>query len=275
MSDPLRFRWLGTAGIEIEFRGERLLIDPYLSRLPMRYCLFGRPTPRSDLVARHLLPSRAVLVSHAHYDHLLDVPAVCREWGAAAYGSSNVCSILRAHKIPDRQLWSVRAGDSFSDGPFDIDVLPGRHGRMMGLLPFAGPPARKLKPPLRLSDYRMDVMLSFSIRTEGGSALVWNGPAEGAIPPADALFYCPLWGVGECARIARAAGAAVVVPVHWDDFFRGLDRPIRPLIAPPGWRSPWIRRMDPVSFAASIGKIDGAVKVIVPRIFEYEQIGKP
>jgi L-ascorbate metabolism protein UlaG (beta-lactamase superfamily) len=272
MTGNLRFRWLGTAGIELECRGERLLIDPYLSRFPLRYVLFGRPEPRRDLVKRYLAPARTVLVSHAHYDHVMDVPTVCRDFGATAYGSPNTCAILEAHGIPSGQIQTVKKGDSIAAGPFDIRIFPGRHGRMAGRIPHTGPLPAKLIPPLRLSDYRMDDMFSFLVRAADASILVWNDPDEFGIPRADLLFFSPLWGARSCARTAKAAQASNVVPVHWDDFFSPLERPVRPMIVPPGWRSPWIRRMDPAGFALALNRLLPELKVLIPRIFTYVEI---
>jgi L-ascorbate metabolism protein UlaG (beta-lactamase superfamily) len=271
MADELRYRWLGAAGIELEFRGGRILIDPYLSRFPLRYAVFGRPSPRTDLIARHFSPARAVLVSHSHFDHLADVPAVCRELGAVAYGSPNTGVILRAHGIPAEQIRTVQAGDSSAVGPFEVRFFSGEHGRMLGLLPYAGAPPARLTPPLRLSDYRMDSMLSFHVRSPGGSILVWNGPPPADVPRADILFYCPLWGVQACAEIARSTRVRTVVPVHWDDFFSPLERPLRALIAPPGWRSLWIRRLDPAAFARSVNKILPDIKIVVPEVLAWRQ----
>jgi L-ascorbate metabolism protein UlaG (beta-lactamase superfamily) len=268
MKDDLRYRWLGTAGIELESRGERILIDPYLSRFPFWYTVFGKPAPKQDLVARYLDRARAVLVSHAHFDHLLDVSAVCREFGAMAYGSPNTCAILRAHGIAPERIKNVKPGDVLSSGPFEIRFYAGEHGRMMGLLPYMGKLPVRINPPLRLSEYRMDSMLSFHIRSAGGSILIWNGSTPHAAPRADVLFYCPLWGAHRCAEIATAAQVRVVVPVHWDDFFSPLDRPLHPLVAPPGWRSPRIRRMDPHAFANSMRELLPDVQVCVPEIFK-------
>ena len=268
MKDDLRFRWLGTAGIELESRGERILIDPYLSRFPFRYTVFGKPAPKQDMVKLYLNPARAVLVSHAHFDHLLDVSAVCREFGAVAYGSPNTGAILRAHGIADECIQNAGPGDVFTSGPFEIRIFSGEHGRMMGLLPYAGKLPVRITPPLRLSEYRMDSMLSFHIRSAGGAVLVWNGPAPHAAPRADALFYCPLWGARRCAEIAKSAQVKLVVPVHWDDFFSPLDRPPKPMVAPPGWRSLRIRRMDPLAFARSMRELLPDVRVHVPEIFK-------
>jgi L-ascorbate metabolism protein UlaG (beta-lactamase superfamily) len=272
MAENLSYRWLGTAGIEFEFRGKRLLVDPYLSRFPMRFLLVGRPAPRRELVRRHLRPAQTVLVSHSHFDHLADVPNVCREFGAAACGSPNTCAILRAHGISSALIRPVAAGDSFSAGPFAIRVFSGAHGRMAGWIPYAGRLPASMRLPLRLPEYRMDGMFSFHIRTEGGSVLIWNRPDADGMPPADILFCIPMWGVRSCVRTAGVSGAKTVVPVHWDDFFSPLDRPLRPMMVPPGWRSLWIRRMDPADFAASVNRLLPKVPVEVPRLFHQQEL---
>jgi L-ascorbate metabolism protein UlaG (beta-lactamase superfamily) len=267
MANPIRFRWLGIAGIEIESGTDRLLVDPYLSRFPMRNLLIGRPAPRPDLVRKFLQPARTVLVSHAHFDHLADVPNVCRIFGATAYGSPNTSAILAAYGIPPERIKTVRPGDAFSAADFEITIFPGRHGRMLGGLPSAGRLPRNLAPPLRLSDYRMDRMHSFRVQAGGISVLVWNDPDSDGVPPADVVFYCPLWGVQAAACILRAAGARMCVPVHWEDMFAPPDRPPRPMIAPPGWRSPWVRRINPRTFAGSLKNEIPDVEVILAQPF--------
>ncbi|MGB7540241.1 MAG: MBL fold metallo-hydrolase [Anaerolineales bacterium] len=272
MANDMHFRWLGTAGMELESGGERILIDPFLSRFPIRYTLFGRPAPKPALVARYLSPARAVLVSHAHYDHLADVPNVCREFGAVAYGSENTSAILRAHELPAAQIKTINAGDAISIGPFEVGVFAGQHGRMAGLLPFTGKLPARLHPPLRLSDYRMDSMFSFRVQAAGASCLIWNGPDKRGIPTADILFFCPLWGARICAAVAVAAQVRIIVPVHWDDFFSPLDRPFHPLVAPPGWSSPWFRRMDPRAFARSLNRLLPEVRVLIPELLKHNPI---
>jgi L-ascorbate metabolism protein UlaG (beta-lactamase superfamily) len=268
MADQMNFRWLGTAGIELEYRGERILIDPYLSRFPIWNAVFGRPVPKPALVSRYLSPARAVLISHAHYDHLLDVPNVCRAFGATAYGSSNTSEILRAHALPEGQVKTMHAGDLFAVEPFTITVLAGKHGRMAGILPFTGKLPARLRPPLRLSDYRMDSMFSFRVQTPQAACLIWNSPESQGVPCADVLFFNPLWGTRNCAAVAAAARARLIVPVHWDDFFQPLDRPQHPLLVPPGWNSPWVRRMEPHAFSRALKKRLPAVHVCVPEIFK-------
>ena len=110
----------------------------------------------------------------------------------------------------------------------------------------------------------MDSMFSFHIRTADASILVWNGPEDAEVPAADVLVFCPLWGGRSCADVARAARASMIVPVHWDNFFSPMDRPLRPMLVPPGWRSLWFRRTDPFSFAAHVNRLLADVSVRIP-----------
>ena len=95
-----------------------------------------------------------------------------------------------------------------------------------------------------------DVVLSY--RYFGRIDLVCNGPDPEGIPSAEVLFCSPLWGAKTCADVAAAAQARLVIPIYWDNFFSPLERAPEPMFAPPGWRSPWIRRMEPASFVRSM-----------------------
>lgn len=270
-----QIHWLGTAGVELEFDGQRLLIDPYLSRVPIWNLFFGRPHPKETLIQRVLRPARAVLVTHSHYDHLMDVPVVCRLLGAAAFGSANTCALLAASGVPNSLRTEITPGDRRSLGPFSVDVFQGEHGRMLGLLPFRGRLSRRLSYPFRLADYRMDGMLSFRVEAGGFSVLVWNSPHAEGIPESDALLFNPLWGAQACAQAAKSCGARWVVPIHWDDFFSPLDKPLHPLVAPPGWGRIQIRRLDPGLFARSVESRQVGLRVIVPGLLAPLTITNP
>jgi hypothetical protein len=260
----IRLRWLGVAGLEIECRGKRLLVDPYVTRLPMRHILGGRPLPDADLIRREIPPADAVLISHAHFDHLFDVPVVCRELGATAYGSANACGLLAAAGIPPERTVRVDAGAHISTPPFTVDVFSGMHGRMLGMLPHSGSLRRGLRYPFPLSDYRMDSVLSFRIQAGDRAVLVWNHPSAEDTPPADLLVYAPLWGADACVRVLNTSGAKAVLPVHWEDFFSPLHRPFRPLLAPPGWGSAHFRRVDPSEFLRRISNLASGITPVPP-----------
>jgi L-ascorbate metabolism protein UlaG (beta-lactamase superfamily) len=50
MDAQIRFRWLGTAGIELVVNDQVLLIDPYFTRLPVWKLVSGRVRPNRALI---------------------------------------------------------------------------------------------------------------------------------------------------------------------------------------------------------------------------------
>ena len=82
-----QMRWLGVAGIELRATEQVLVIDPFVTRPPFRRMWFGRIRSDSALAAASVPQGDFVLVTHAHWDHVMDVPAIIKQTGATAYGS--------------------------------------------------------------------------------------------------------------------------------------------------------------------------------------------
>src|SRR5579884_1727965 len=75
----LRVTYLGTNGYQFECNGRALLVDPYFSRVELLSVALGlRLQPDATRIEeglKHLAPrADAILVTHGHFDHLLDVP---------------------------------------------------------------------------------------------------------------------------------------------------------------------------------------------------------
>src|SRR5207249_5512425 len=94
MRNSVSFRWLGVAGVELTANGRTLAIDPFFSRPPFKRYLFGPISPDRTLVREKLTCCDYVLVSHAHWDHVMDVPEVALHTGALTFGSPNTCRLL-------------------------------------------------------------------------------------------------------------------------------------------------------------------------------------
>ncbi len=266
----LTFRWLGTAGLAFQAGGRGLLVDPFFTRPPARALLtFARVSPDPALVARHTPPADYLLITHAHYDHLLDAPEVLRLTGARAYGSTNACALLRLHGLPESRLACVRPGDRLALGPFAVEVFPAYHIPTPIDRWINGPLPKRLtggqaRPPLRLIDYRMDACLAFRIQAGGQAVLVGSHPA-----PAGVYFAIPYLPEKRMNSILRAVNPRQVVLIHWDDFTRPLTRPLRPTLVIRRGRLPF-GRIDLDASIRQVRSILPGTQVTVPELFrEY------
>ncbi len=272
MAEPVWFRWLGVAGIELCVGGRYLLIDPFVTRPPLRRVLAGRVDSNVALVAEKIPHGDDVVVTHSHWDHILDVPTVARQTGAAVYGSPNACRLLKICGVPEQRVHPLVAFARFTLGPYEIEALPAEHVRILGWPVFAGTVGTGLRPPLRLRDYRMDDDFSMLVESSGYRLLDWSSERVEHAAPADVLFVKPhTSGHAFFAALLDAARPRLVIPIHWDDFLRPLSRPMRASFGPPRWSVPPLRRVDLAVFQRLIEDLAPATRVFVPEIFRrYE-----
>ena len=95
----VRVTYLGTNGYQFEFKGRVLLVDPYFSRVDLLSVALGsRIQPDVSRIndgLRRLASSScrtdAILVTHGHFDHLLDVPVIIVEDTGALHCVRNQC----------------------------------------------------------------------------------------------------------------------------------------------------------------------------------------
>ncbi|MEA2752361.1 MAG: hypothetical protein QOI41_6504, partial [Myxococcales bacterium] len=105
---PLRVRFLGVDGFLIEAGDDAVLSAPLFTRPSMIAASTGIPTTSDAALVASRLPAsalanvRAVIAGHAHYDHLLDVPAVMGlAPNATLYSNVSARNVLAAF-APDR-----------------------------------------------------------------------------------------------------------------------------------------------------------------------------
>ncbi len=265
-------RWLGTAGIQIKSHNEILLIDPFLSRPPFKFLFAGRVHPDQDQISKHILHADHVLISHAHYDHLMDVPFIALHTRAQIYGSPNTCQILQIHHVPKDQIHPVHEGDEFKASNFLIEVIPAKHPIVPGYT--AGRLKSKLEPPLSLRDYRMDNYFSFLITTDELRILVWSSISTHYAQPADVLFVRAVASPDWYAELLAIVKPRLVIPTHWDDIFQPLSKPAQPFLAPPLFSIQPIKRINLDDFRKTIQFIVPNCNVLIPERFrQYDLLG--
>jgi len=266
----LRIRWLGAAGLEFSFEQHILFVDPFFTRPALSKLLSPRGVyPDADLIHRHAAKAGSILITHAHYDHLMDVPEIMRTTGAKAYGSANTCELLAMHGLESERCTRILPGDIFSAGPYLVEVYPGTHTRtpidrwINGKI---SPEVKKRKPPFRALDFRMDIQYSFRIRAGEIQVLVGNYPVK-----ADILLISPYQSKADLRKLLQSVSPGRVVPIHWDNFFLPLSRPVEPMLVTSwqGWGGwPPVRRLNLEDFARTVKQVDPNIKVTLPEIFK-------
>lgn len=243
-----------------------LAIDPYLTRIPFRKMWIGRVRSDRQLVAERIRRCNWVLVTHAHFDHLLDVPEVARQTGAKVCGSYNTCRLLAALGVPPRQLREIQVGDRLTLGSFQVTTLEAEHIPTPGFT--TGPLPRNLYPPLRARDYRMDGHFCFLIQVEGYRLLTDTGNCVSSAVPADVWFANLLKRSRLYPTLLQRVQPRLVVPIHWDNMWRSLSRPVRPLFALPHRTLRLLPRSSLRQWARMMERMAPGARVLLPEVFQ-------
>jgi L-ascorbate metabolism protein UlaG (beta-lactamase superfamily) len=228
----LELTWLGTAGFRLAYQGIVVLIDPYVTRLPLRDLLARRPVPASQrAIATWIDRADAVLVGHTHFDHALDVPAIARRFGCKVYGSTSLAHLMKLHDLA-AQAVVVTPHRDYEVGPFRFHFVPSQHARLqLGLgIPYAGELTCDHVDELSPQRYRCGQVWGLHIEV-AGTRIYHQGSAdfiEDEICDRGVdLFLCGISGrrftPRYIERIVRALAPAQIIPTHYDDFFRPLD----------------------------------------------------
>jgi L-ascorbate metabolism protein UlaG (beta-lactamase superfamily) len=262
----VEIRYLGVAGWQISADGYSLVLDPYFTRISMLQSVIGRAIPNRALIRKHMPPADAILVTHAHYDHLMDVPDAAQITGAQVWASPQSCDLLRILGTPDACV--MRPNDTLTLGPFTVEVHESKHRIVFGTIPYYGALKPNLRPPLRASDYRMDMQYSFRISTRSTRILVTSGIDDEPLVRANVLLVGADANRTQLIPILDAAQASLIMPNHWDDMFRPLAKPVRTMNNPPPTRIPTFTRIDLDAWAALVRDLARDARVIIPKYFE-------
>lgn len=85
----MKITWLGHSGFRIEIGDQVLLIDPWVS---------GNPLFPEDRRSEAVAGATHILLSHGHFDHINDVPAIARELDIPVAGMVELAGWLEAQE---------------------------------------------------------------------------------------------------------------------------------------------------------------------------------
>lgn len=138
----LEMRWLGVASFLIEDGESKILIDPAWTR-PGIFHWLGMASFKSDEVLVDKVLQKlavdkldAVLVTHSHYDHIVDAPEVARKTGAYFYTDRNFEIISKAYSYSSLFLKPLEINKPFNVGKFKITAYQRDHAPLIGSIDF-------------------------------------------------------------------------------------------------------------------------------------------
>ncbi len=113
-----QIRWLGTACFEIKLdQATTILIDPYLD-----------DSINAPIGSDQIEGCDSILITHGHYDHILDVGKLAERFHPSIYCSQEVANALIEHqKIAPERFTPITAGDTIDEDGLLVDVVRGVH----------------------------------------------------------------------------------------------------------------------------------------------------
>jgi L-ascorbate metabolism protein UlaG (beta-lactamase superfamily) len=242
----------GTCVIDVD--GTRLVTDPVLRRSVLH---LRRVVPLDGSRTDHV---DAVLISHAHHDHL-DLPSLLGLGrGVRIIVPRGVGRLLARRGF--RAVTVVEAGDAVTVGAVRVRAIPSAH---------AG-----ARPPFVLHAAALGYVVEGSVKTYFAGDTDLFAAMSGLVAELDVALL-PVWGWGlklgsglhlDPARAAEAVALLrprIAVPIHWGTL----------LPAHRGWRAlPATLRDPPTEFAAAVRRRSPEVEVRVLAPGEATVIGE-
>jgi L-ascorbate metabolism protein UlaG (beta-lactamase superfamily) len=242
--------FLGVSSLLFDDGDSAVMTDGFFSRPSLFKVAFAKVAPDRARIASALTRLgldhdsagrglNAVVPVHTHFDHVMDSATVAQRTGAVLVGGESAANVGRGAGLPDDRIHIVTPHEPVSFGAFTLTFLKSEHcppDRFPGII------TEPLVPPARAAAYRCGEAWSILVEhTSGRTALVQGsaGYVPGALDGrrADVAYL----GVGQLGvqdkdyihaywtQTVQAVGARRAVLIHWDDFFRPLDQPLRAL----------------------------------------------
>ncbi|MDD3877446.1 MAG: MBL fold metallo-hydrolase [Bacteroidales bacterium] len=188
LPENLHIFYLGTNSLYISDGKTGLLIDPFFTRPDVdwkKIALFKNiqiaPDPlviSKILQGAHISKVDAVLTTHSHYDHALDVAEVMKYFIANSenspmlYGSKSTYFIGKGGGVNDENITIVNESETYRIGDFEVQFILSKHLH----IPIVGETIsgqidKPLVPPVNFYDYKDGETYGIFIKHKMGTIL--------------------------------------------------------------------------------------------------------
>ncbi|MGW0038850.1 MBL fold metallo-hydrolase [Gordonia sp. NPDC003376] len=236
-------RFLGVSTLLLTDGTSTILTDGFFTRPGLVRVRAGRVRPdraviRATLDRFGIGAVDTVFVVHSHYDHALDSADVADMTGARLLGSSSTRNIARGHGFDDDRFDLVTLGEPYRVGAFTLTALPAEHSPG-DLAP--GSIDAPMSPGVKATDYRTGDCYTLHVEHDGRELMIHASANMRAGVISGYHAETVYLGIGVLGKqtpgfrdtywqtLVTDTGARTVIPIHWDNFTRGLDRPLVPL----------------------------------------------
>jgi L-ascorbate metabolism protein UlaG (beta-lactamase superfamily) len=244
-------RWLGTACFEMVLPGKQtVVIDPYLD-----------DSLTAPVTSDEIEGCDYILITHGHYDHVLDVGKLTRRFDCKIFCSEVAAgSLMRFQQVPPDRITPVRPGQVVHEQGLTVEVLKGVHvdfakeyRRLTGQDFEIDPadPLEGIKRAIRamagsdrvpdrfvewMERYPQGEQLNFVLEPVGGKRIYMAGSypdpevieaagqANAHITLLQVLPGKTLAGLEEqTVSLAMASGCSIAIPQHHDPLLEGAE----------------------------------------------------
>lgn len=121
-SSPVRVKWLGCACFELDFGGTTVVNDPWIT-----------PNEATDLTWESVEKCDYITLTHGHYDHTLDIPALMEKFPARVLcGEFTAVPLLKWANVNPMRIYPMAPNLELDFDDVKIKALYGRHGPLPG-----------------------------------------------------------------------------------------------------------------------------------------------